>query len=255
MPWIAGHNTRYNEGTSQADNNAMMIAEILCNNGFSAMSASAVLGNIQHEGIMNPWYWEENNTPTQIYFETHQSEFDTVGYGLFQFTNPNKYINSANSGLDGYAPHFSDVQGNASDGNAQVLFMLEDIRTSDWSTNQYGYYAPGFADSTIPSGPGLAPFSKDISVFYGTSVDDFIEGIAQGSTIEEQIENLTGVFELQYEAPSMRADQNYPAKKSYWSRVYSAYYYYDLIKDAFAWQGQSRFKIFMYLRPWWKGRI
>lgn len=255
MSWIARQNTKFLEGTTEADNNAMLIAEILCNNDFSAKSAAAVLGNIQHEGIMNPWYWEENQTPTENYFLTHQSEFDTVGYGLFQFTNPNKYINQNNSSLEGYGPHFTDVQGLPSDGNAQVLFMLEDIQTGDWSSNQFGYYAPSFLDSNI------AGFSKDISVFYPTTADDFIAGIAAGNTDEEQIENLTGVFELQYEAPSeeppdpnVPGDVGYRAKWSYWTRVYSAYYYYDLIKDAFPWQDQSGFKLMYYLKPYWKRR-
>lgn len=258
MPWVAGENARYNRGTSQADDNAMMIADILSQNGFSAMSTAAVLGNIQHEGIMNPWYWEGPYTPTQSEAENWPvSEKQKMhGYGFFQYTPYDKYINPANSQLTGYAPHFRDLQGNASDGNAQILFMLQDIMTSNWSTNQYGYYAPSFLDQSI------AGFSKDISEFYGTSVEDFIAGVANGNTEEEQIENLTGVFELQYEAPSeeppdpdVSGDVGYRAKWSYWNRVYSAQYYYDLIKDAFTWEGQSSFKLFMYLKPWWKRRV
>lgn len=262
MPWVAAHNTRFNEGSANANKNALMIADFLCRHGFSAMSAAAILGNIQHEGMMNPWYWEEYNTPTQNYFETHLSEFVKVGYGLFQFTSPNKYINVNNVGLAGYAPHFSDVQGNASDGNAQMLFFNSDIHTGDWSSNQYGYYAPSFLDSSI------AGFSKDISEFYPTPVNDFIAGKAAGQTIQEQIENLTGCFELQYEAPSeeppdpdVPGDVGYRAKWSYWTRVYSAYYYYDFIKDRFDWPdsgGSSfsgSFKLMMYLKPIWKRRI
>ena len=234
-----------------------MIADILSQNGFVAMSAAAVLGNIQSEGGMNPWFWEGPYTPTQSEAEAwpDAEKQSGHGYGFFQYTPYDKYINSANSSLSGYAPHFRDVQGNASDGEAQILFMLQDIFTSNWSSNQYGWYAAAFNDPTIPSGPGLTPFTKDISVFYPTPVEDFIAGIAYGNTEDEQIENLTGCFELQYEAPGLDPDQNYPAKRSYWNRVYAAYYYYDLIKDAFPWSGSSGFKFYMYQKPVWKRRI
>lgn len=261
MPWIAGENAHYAEGSPEATNNAMMIAKFLCGRGFSVLSASAMLGNFQHEGMMNPWYWEDRYTPSEYEASMWppQEAQSRHGYGLIQYTPYYKYVNQQNASLAGYGPHFRDVAGLPSDGNAQLLFMMGDMHTGNWSSNQYGYYAGVFADPTLPSGPGVIPFSKDISVFYPTPVEDFIKGVAEGRTAEEKIENLTGVFELQYGAPAneppTEADPiGYIAKRTYPTRVYSALYYYDLIKNAFPWKDTSSFKIMMYLKPNWKRR-
>ena len=91
--------------------------------------------------------------------------------------------------------------------------------------------------------------NKDISVFVNQTQQDFIAGNAVGADDYEKIENLTGTFELQYEAPGAQAAAN-----TYYLRVYDAQYYYDLIKDAFPWAGSSGFNIYMYLKPNWKRR-
>lgn len=246
MPWVAQENASFPVRSANANKNAMMIAGLLSGKGWSPLSAAAVLGNIQHEGLMNPWYWEgglvtPEATPTVAEAEAWpDAEKQTMhGYGFFQYTPYDKYVNSANSSLSGYAPHFRDVQGNASDGKAQILFMLSDMMTSNWGDGQYNYYRQEFLDVN----------NKDISVFVNQTQEDFIAGNAVGADDYEKIENLTGTFELQYEAPGAQAAAN-----TYYLRVYDAQYYYDLIKDAFPWAGSSSFKIYMYLKPNWKRR-
>lgn len=244
MPFIAQENAQYyiQNNDPEAEQNAYAIADVLIPLGYCAEAIAAICGNIQHEGMMNPWYWEDRNTPT--YAEAYAwspTQLLVHGYGFFQYTYFTKYINTQNESLSGYAPHFHDRVGGPSDGEAQLLFMNQDIFTSNWSTNQLGYYRQSFQDI----------LGIDITAWYGTSAQDFIDGNVVGNTPEEKVENLTGVFELQYEAPK-NEPPDYRATVNYSLRVYDALLYHDLLKD---YVPRSKFNWMYYLKPWWKGRI
>ena len=219
----------------RVDNNAILIAEILVEQDYDPKAIAAILGNVMHEGTMNPWVWERG-TPTYDEFMLHQGDFNNRGYGLFQYTNPNKYINSNNSSLPGYSPHFSDVIGTPEDGEAQVCFFYDTIST-EWTTSQVGWYAPIFQSD----------LQIDVTDFGSFVVSDFIAGDAPGNTENDIIANLTGQFELCYERPTQRR-----AVDTYQMRVNDAIYFYDIIKYV---GGRSKFNWMYYLKPWWKGRI
>lgn len=249
MPFVAEQDAQYYFGDSEAEQNAYAIADVLLPLDFCIEAVCAIIGNIQHEGLMNPWYWEDQNTPTwDVAHAWTADELKRHGYGFFQYTYFTKYVNTQNESLDGYAPHFSDRQGDPSDGEAQLLFMNQDIYTGNWSSSQLGYYAPSFQSI----------LGIDISQWYPTSPDDFKAGNIVGNTPEEKVENLTGVFELQYEAPTNEPPSpsdpiGYRATYNYSLRVYDALLYYDLLKD-YSPSG-SKFDLMYYLKPWWKRRI
>ena len=121
----AGGSWGWTEGSTEADENALEICNILRGRGWSDNAIAGVLGNIQHEGLMNPWQWEGNN-PLSIN-DTYDIEHSTShGYGLTQFTPSGKYINSPYAqALSGYQPYFSDRTGGALEGEAQTIFIDE----------------------------------------------------------------------------------------------------------------------------------
>lgn len=236
MSWEAdGSNVYWDLSDPRVENNAILIAEVLVEYDYDLKAIAAVLGNAMSEGTMNPWLWE-GGVPTYDYFMQHQAEFNSRGYGLYQYTNPNKYINVNSQSLPGYDPHFYDVTGSPEDGEAQTHWLALNL-TNEWNTNHYGDYYQGFLDDN----------QKDINDFYWITVPDFIAGNAQGSTEDEQIENLTGAFELCFERP--RTDR---AIGTYNLRVSRALYFYDMIQGV---GGRSKFNWMYYLKPWWKGRI
>ena len=114
----------YAQGSVEADENALEICNILRARGWSDNAIAGVLGNMQHEGVMNPWQWE-GDTPlasTDIWDIEHAAK----GYGLTQFTPSGKYINSPYAqATAGYGPKFSDTQGSTLDGASQVVFVDE----------------------------------------------------------------------------------------------------------------------------------
>lgn len=237
MPWLAEDATYWAIDNPKVENNALLIADILYSQDYDPKTIAAILGNVMHEGTMNPWIWE-GGTPTYTYFINNQSAFDQRGYGLFQYTNPNKYINSNNQSLPGYDPHFSDVQGSPGDGEAQVIYMYTTI-DNEWTTSQYGYYRQDFLDT----------YNKDISDFMFITIPEFVAGEVAGSSDEEQIENLTGAFELCWERP--RLDR---AVNTYSLRVNDAITFYQLLLDH-GFNPKGKFNLMYYLKPWWKGRI
>lgn len=235
MSWEAdGSDVYWSLTDPRVENNAILIAEILVEQDYDPKAIAAILGNAMHEGTMNPWLWERG-TPTYDEFMLHQGDFNDRGYGLFQYTNPNKYINPNNSSLPGYGPNFSDVAGLPEDGEAQTIFFYQTI-TSEWSDSQLGWYAADFQ----------SVYGIDTQIF-NITVPDFISANVTGSTDEDIIELLTGAFELCYERPAQQR-----AVDTYQMRVDDALYFYGIIKDI---SGRSKFNLMYYLKPWWKGRI
>lgn len=131
MPWSAKATGGYDLYSSEAEGNALEIANVLRAQGWTDNAIAGTLGNMQFESQLNPWIWQNNDVlaSTDTYLIEHSS---VHGYGLNQFTPAGTYINStAAQGYPGYGPNFSDRAGNPADGAAQVLWV-----------DQHGGYIP-----------------------------------------------------------------------------------------------------------------
>lgn len=141
MPWHVDPTARFEEKSTEADDNAKMIYSVLSEKGWTKNAVAGLLGNIQHEGIMNPWMWQDRNVQP-----TTGNPWYNIGYGLVQFTNAGKYINNA-SGYDGYGPNFSDQTGSTLDGQAQMLYLNDN---ADYSrTDSYPLTFEEYKVSTL----------------------------------------------------------------------------------------------------------
>ena len=118
--WHAKNLYGYSRESSEAQDNAIMIYKALVQSlGWTLNAVSAVLGNMEWESGYNPWRWGwDEPLPSTDYRK------DDIGYGLVQFTPPQKYIDAdIAKSSPGYAPHFSDVMGSPNDGTAQCYFL------------------------------------------------------------------------------------------------------------------------------------
>lgn len=155
--WHAKELYGYNRESQEAKENAIMIYSILCGHfGWTLNAVAAVLGNIEWESGYNPWRWGyDEPLPSTDYHR------EGIGYGLVQFTPPQKYIDDPLAkSSPGYAPHFSDVSGSPDDGTAQMYFMSEatnlwypvypynmDYETFKHSTDSVAYLTSVFLDT------------------------------------------------------------------------------------------------------------
>lgn len=232
ITWHTKATQGYDRTTPEAHDNAIAMASLLESLGYSLESACALIGNAQGESGLNPWRWEGDVVPTvaTAYAWTPQ-ELLNHGYGLFQFTTFKKYVDYA-MGYQGYGPNFADRQGSNLDGQAQCLFMDDQIPT-DWTHNQYGYYADDFSAIGV-----------DISTFYYMTYEEFKAGT--GYTLDQ----LVGAFELCYERPA-----DWAAANSYPFRVQTAQYWYTELSQIIIPPYPSlerTFKMMFYLKPKWK---
>lgn len=120
--WHAKELYGYSRDSVEATQNAIMVYNVLCGHfGWRLNACAAVLGNMEMESGYNPWRWGwDDPLPSTDYHR------EGIGYGLVQYTPPQKYIDSSISkGAPGYAPHFSDVEGSPDDGTAQLYFLSE----------------------------------------------------------------------------------------------------------------------------------
>jgi hypothetical protein len=210
MPWNAKTSGNYtlsdNEGQENTDEIARLLQAINyiepAYDNWSIEAIAALVGNVLNEGGLNPWRWESDIVPTVQQFNDWESQGtgSNHGYGLFGFTSPWRYINSTNAtrySQWGYGPNFLDSAGNVNDGDAQILFMLSEIkplwrnRGPTWVINRYGNTFSYFGlDST------------SINNIANMTFDDFIEG---NYTIDE----LAASFMVHYEAPSENPEYNH----------------------------------------------
>lgn len=240
MPWHAKKLGRYTEDTQEAKDNATQIAMLLRARGWTLAAVAGCLGNIQSEGFMNPWHWQGDYVPTYNEFLNWSGDqAKDHGYGLYQFTYANKYINAVNASLPGYGPNFDDIVGLVTDGKAQTIFM-DNTFSDEWSTGQYGYYYSGFMEQDVDP--------ATFALFFSMTADQYKKA-------DHDIEVMAGAFECCYERPLEEAPDKKYASESYWARVYRSQYWYDFLKGKFPDWTQSSFKIMMYLKPNWKRRI
>lgn len=240
MGWHAKKTGRYTEDTTEAKDNATQIALILHGEGWTTEAIAGCLGNIQSEGFMNPWHWQGDYVPTYNEFlNWNGSQAQDHGYGLYQFTYANKYINAENSSLPGYGPNFDDIVGLVTDGKAQTIFMNNTF-SSEWSTEQYGYYYQAFMDIGVSA--------SDFAKFFSYTADEYKKS-------KDEISILAGAFELCYERPLEDTPPQDYASGSYYARVYRAEYWYEFLKKKFPGWSETGSKISMYyLKPNWKRR-
>lgn len=129
--WHAKATGAYADTSNEAIDNAKSIYEVLGGLGWTVNAVCGLLGNISHEGGMNPWRWQSDRVPSK-----NESPWRNKGYGFTQFTPGGKYINdpfAINS--TGYAPNFSDKTGLPSDGYAQMIFV--DAKADYYPTAKY----------------------------------------------------------------------------------------------------------------------
>lgn len=120
---MAWHNKRtgaYDRTSAEALDNARMGYSILAARGFTLEAFCAVWGNVEHESGYNPWRWQGDSVlpvgdPRIGYQNAH-------AYGLVQWDPASKYIDGGAS-YSGYGPNYSDRQGSATDGTAQLIFL------------------------------------------------------------------------------------------------------------------------------------
>lgn len=144
MAWYAKKYGAYDIDSAEALNNATMIYNLYTSLGWSVNAICAVLGNMVAESGYNPWRWENDDVPYQ-----DDSYAYGGGYGLVQFTPARKYIYDSNAQqMSGYAPNFYDVQGDATDGNAQMLFINQyaDYYSTDDYPESYAEFKQSSAD-------------------------------------------------------------------------------------------------------------
>lgn len=120
MPWHNKNTGAYGRESAEALDNARMGYSILAARGFTLASFCAVWGNVEHESGYNPWRWQGDSVlpvgdPRIGYQNAH-------AYGLVQWDPASKYIDGATS-YSGYGPNYSDRQGSANEGSAQLNFL------------------------------------------------------------------------------------------------------------------------------------
>lgn len=128
----------YGTSDSEAQDNAIMTYSVLSQRGWTLNAIAGLLGNIQYESELNPWRWQG---------DVIQSQYGTSGYGLVQFTPATKYIQDSRAqALPDYAPHASDLTGNANDGTAQLQFV--DLYADYYASTAYNLSYSDFKAST-----------------------------------------------------------------------------------------------------------
>lgn len=116
MAWHCKARGEYARTSTEAIDNAKEIYSYLSGLGWTLNAVCGMLGNIGKESAYNPWRWQGDKVGS-----TSGSPWRNQGYGLVQFTNAGKYINSEIAkGATGYGPNFSNKAGKTTDGIAQL---------------------------------------------------------------------------------------------------------------------------------------
>lgn len=148
MAWHTKITGGYARNSNEAKENAVMIFNVLKNQGWTLNAISGVLGNIGYEGGYNPWRWQSDDVISinDVGYIMQQSGH---AYGLFQFDPAGQYVyNVTAQGYTGWGPNFSDHQGNQGDGNAQVLFVANNLSGGYIPTQSYPLSLAQYKSST-----------------------------------------------------------------------------------------------------------
>lgn len=153
MTWHASTSQWYTPNSQEAIDNATEAYSILIPEyGWTEAACAGMFGNIDHEGMWNPWSWQGSGSPaagalTQSYAEsiTREQGGQIHGYGLIGWTPAKKYqFNNAHypgeaqwfpgynqESYAGYGPYWSDVPGDPNDGAAQIRLIGEAMANSN----------------------------------------------------------------------------------------------------------------------------
>lgn len=121
MSWHCKASGGYDRASIEAYDNCVEIYNLLEGRGWTRNAVIGLLGNIGHEGVYNPWRWQDD-IELNDYDDYHTS--NAHAYGLVQFDPASKYIDYAQS-YPGYGPKFANSSGSTLDGQAQMLFIDE----------------------------------------------------------------------------------------------------------------------------------
>ena len=141
MAWHAKQTGSYSPTSQEAYDNATEAARILINDfGWHKGACAGLFGNIDYEGVWNPWRWEGDDVKT-----ISQAQTTSMGYGLIGWTPARKYQfnNATTSGgvawfpnydqesYPGYGPNWDDVAGLPTDCAAQIRLIGEAMARSN----------------------------------------------------------------------------------------------------------------------------
>ena len=127
--WHAKSTGGYEKDTNEAYENTLCAWGALKANGWTLEAFCGFWGNVGHEGVYNPWRWQDDDILSTNERDIIENSYEH-GYGLAGFTPSGRYIYSdVARGFSGFGPNFSNQPGDPNDGNAQVLFV-----------NYEGYY-------------------------------------------------------------------------------------------------------------------
>ena len=125
----------------EAQENVLKMMSVLAPLGWTINAVAALAGNQYAESAFNPWRWQSDTVNT------------SSGYGLFQYTPATKYINSSiAAGYNGFQPNYPMGAGGQDDGDAQLLFMHNNVDGGYIRTNAYPLTMQEFRESTLDPG-------------------------------------------------------------------------------------------------------
>lgn len=164
MTWHAKRTGSYSPTSQEAYDNAVEAMAIMMNQyGWTKAACCGVFGNIDYEGVWNPWRWESDNVRTKAQAQSDHGW--THGYGLIGWTPAGKYQfnnftmngvvlfpNYDQESYPGYGPNWSDQAGLATDGAAQIKLICEAMRRGSGNiwVNRKGCTTSRFITLTDP---------------------------------------------------------------------------------------------------------
>lgn len=151
MAWHNKNTYGYVRTSTEAQDNATMIYNILYALGWGLNAVCAMLGNVEAESGYNPWRWQ-----SEVVLPVGDSRIGTIGgqntahaYGLCQQDPAAKYIYRAYAqALPDYGPNYSDRTGSATDGTAQLQYLhwicSQDAAGGEWLPSSSATYGMSF---------------------------------------------------------------------------------------------------------------
>lgn len=131
----------YDRSSTEAQENVMMMIQVLSPLGWTINAIAALAGNQYAESAFNPWRWQSDTINP------------SAGYGLFQYTPATKYINSSiAAGYQGFQPNYPMGSGGQDDGTAQLLFMHNNVDGGYIPTQSYPLTMQQFRESNADPG-------------------------------------------------------------------------------------------------------
>lgn len=133
MPWHNKNTYGYLKESTEAQDNATMVMDILSSLGWGKAAVCAALGNFEAESNYNPWRWQ-----SETVLPVNDSRIGIVcgnntghAYGIFQSDPAANYIYRTEAqSFPGYGPNYSNQAGSQNDGTAQMHYL-------NWVCTQY----------------------------------------------------------------------------------------------------------------------